>query len=317
MMGQNGDKSTELAITKQFHLDEPSWKRCLIQLNDISPISIYSIDNQSLIFYDSSIYQGLRILPLGDYGIYLKKVYLGRSFQNQELVSQLLWDRFKITLLLTLISIFIASMIGILLGIISAAHHNKWIDHLIISFSSLGVSAPSFFVAILLALVFGYYLTDYTGLNFKGSLYEYNDIGERYFSIKNLILPILALSWRPIAIITQMTRNSMLEVLREDYIRTAFSKGLSIRTVFWKHALINALNPVITSISGWFGSLLAGAYFIEIIFDIKGLGALTVNALMKFDIPIILGAGLYISLTFILISFGVDYLYRFIDPRIK
>jgi peptide/nickel transport system permease protein len=114
-----------------------------------------------------------------------------------------------------------------------------------------------------------------------------------------------------------MTRNAMLDVLREDYIRTALAKGLSTRTVFWKHGLINAMNPVITSISSWFGSLLAGAYFIEVIFDIKGLGALTVNSLMKFDIPVIMGASLYIAFTFILISFLVDYLYRVFDPRIR
>ena len=109
----------------------------------------------------------------------------------------------------------------------------------------------------------------------------------------------------------------MLDTMKEDYVRTAFAKGLSKNVVFWKHALINALNPVLTSISGWFGSLLAGAYFVEVIFDIKGLGALTVNALLKFDVPLILGSALYISMTFVIISFAVDYLYKVLDPRIQ
>lgn len=317
MIGQNSNAETESAIAHQFHLDLPIWHRCAIQLNDLSPLSIHSQDTQSSIFYDTGNYSGCRLLGTKSIGLYLKHIYLGRSFQNHELVTTLLWDRFKITLLLTILAILFASLIGISLGITSALYQHQWQDKLILGFSSLGISAPSFFVAILLAISFGYYWSDWTGLNFKGSLVEYNDIGEQYFNFKNLILPLLALSWRPVAIITQMTRNAMLDVLKEDYIRTAFSKGLSRRTVFWKHGLINALNPVITSISSWFGSLLAGAYFVEVIFDIKGLGALTVNSLMKFDVPVVMGASLYIAFTFILISFLVDYLYRYFDPRIQ
>jgi peptide/nickel transport system permease protein len=317
MIGQNSNKETERAIAHEFKLDLPTWQRCAVQLNDISPLSIHSIDTNSSIFYNTENYTGFKLIGFGKIGIYLKKIYLGRSFQSHELVTTLLWDRFKITLLLSILAIFFATIIGIGLGITSAAYQHRWQDKLILGFSSLGVSAPSFFVAILLALFFGYYWSDWTGLNFKGSLIEYNVIGEQYFNFKNLILPLIALSWRPIAIITQMTRNAMLDVLKEDYIRTAMAKGLSRRTTFWKHGLINALNPIITSISGWFGSLLAGAYFVEVIFDIKGLGALTVNSLMKFDVPVVMGASLYIAFTFILISFLVDFLYRYFDPRIQ
>ena len=181
----------------------------------------------------------------------------------------------------------------------------------------MGISAPSFFVAILLSLVFGYDIRNFTGLSFRGSLIEYDDIGRAYLSLRNLVLPVLALSFRPLAIITQMTRNSMLDILKEDYIRTAFAKGLSYAQVVWKHALVNALNPVVSSIAGWFGSLLAGAYFIEIIFDMKGLGALTVNALIKFDIPVVLGASLLIATNFVVISLALDYIYRWLDPRVR
>lgn len=316
-MGQSGDASTQEAIRVMNHLDQTPWRRCMIQLNDLSPLAIYSEFPESSIFYDSSHYHGIRIFAIGSYGIYLKSIYLGRSFQSQELVTNLLWDKFKVTIILTGLSILFASLIGIFLGIVSSIHKDQWIDKGILLFSSLGISAPSFFVAIALALVFGYYLSEFTGLNFKGSLYEYDDIGHRYLSIKNLILPVIALGLRPIAIITQLTRNSIIEVLHEDYIRTAYAKGLSRNLVFWRHALINAMNPLVTSISSWFGSMLAGAYFVEIIFDIKGLGALTVNALLKFDIPVITGAALYVAMTFIAISFAVDYLYRWIDPRVR
>jgi dipeptide transport system permease protein len=202
MIGQNSNKETELAIAKQFHLDLPTWQRCAIQLNGISPVSAHSSSPASVIYYDTADYSGFRLVKISEYGMYLKKIYFGRSFQNHELVTVLLWDRFKITLLLTILAICLASIIGIGLGITAAANQNKFIDNFILSFSTLGIAAPSFFVAILLALSFGYYWSDYTGLNFKGSLIEYNDIGERFFNIKNLVLPLVALSWRPIAIIT-------------------------------------------------------------------------------------------------------------------
>lgn len=317
MMGQGGDKATEEAIARSFHLNESASTRFLIQLNELSPISIFTSVDSSSFYYNKEEYGGCKIMSIGYYGLYIKPIYLGRSFQSQEKVSVLILQKFKITIILAVFSIVFASIVGISLGILSARFYNTKIDQFILAFSAFGISAPSFFVAILIALVFGYYLSDYTGLNFKGSLIELSDLGDRVYRWKNLILPVLALGIRPVAIITQITRNSMLEVVREDYIRTARAKGLSEYTIFIKHTLRNALNPVITSISGWFGSLLAGAYFIEVIFDLKGLGALTVNALMKFDIPVIMGASLYVAFTFVLISFLVDFLYILVDPRMR
>lgn len=316
MIGQNSDEGTQAAIERQFRLDLPPWQRLAINLNDLSPLCYYSENSESSWYNEDATSSGFRLLSWNQSGLWLKTPYLGRSFQNQELVSQMLWDKFKVTLIIALISILIASILGICLGIISAMNFQKWPDQVILFLSSIGVSAPSFFVAILLSIVFGYYLSHYTGLSFRGSLFEYDDMGNSYLNLRNLVLPIIALSLRPLAIITQMTRNSMLDTLKEDYIRTAYAKGLSYQTVVWKHGLINALNPVVSSIAGWFGSLLAGAYFIEIIFDIKGLGALTVNALMKFDIPVVLGASLYIALLFVGISFLLDMVYRWLDPRV-
>ncbi len=252
MIGQNSNKETEKAIAKQFHLDIPVWQRFSIQLNDCLPISIHSSSESSLIYYDRLNYSGYRLLSFSRYSLFLKLPYFGRSFQSQELVSFLLWERFQTTIVLTIVSIIFASILGIGLGIVSAIHQNKWQDNFILTISSIGVSAPSFFVGIILALVFGYYLSDYTGLHFKGSITEYDDYGNKFFNLKNLILPILALSWRPLAIITLLTRNSFLDVLKEDYIRTAIANGLSRFQIYSRHALQNALNPVITSISGWF-----------------------------------------------------------------
>lgn len=317
MIGQNSDENTQRAIEKQFRVHLPPWKRLAIHLNDLSPLSFYSHEMESDWYNQHVKVSGWNFLTVYNTGLWLKFPYLGRSFQNQELVSHLVWTRSKTTFILALISIVLASFIGIILGILASTNYQKWPDQLILVFSSIGVSTPSFFIAIILSMTLGYYLSDFTGLSFKGSLVEYDDIGNTFFSWRNLILPVLALSLRPLAIITQMTRNSMLDTLKEDYIRTAIAKGLSMKTVVWKHGLVNALNPVVSSIAGWFGSLLAGAYFIEIIFDMKGLGSLSVNALMKFDIPVVLGASLFIALLFVSISFLLDMVYRWLDPRMR
>jgi len=317
MIGQNADQETKAAIERQYHLDQPAWKRLALHFHDLVPLSICADDENSLWHNTDAIQYGHRLVTIGGKNLWLKLPYLGRSFQSQELVSLLIWEKFKTTFLLTMLAMFFASFLGIAMGVLAAIYHQRWPDQVILSISSLGISAPSFFVGIMLALIFGYYLSSYTGLSFRGSLIEYDDQGLASLSLKNLILPVLALSLRPLAIITQMTRNAMLDTLKEDYIRTAMAKGLSYPIVVYKHALINALNPVVSSIAGWFGSLLAGAYFIEIIFDMKGLGALTVNALMKFDTPLVLGASLLIACNFVIISFSLDFIYRWLDPRVK
>jgi peptide/nickel transport system permease protein len=156
-----------------------------------------------------------------------------------------------------------------------------------------------------------------TNLNNAGSLYATSDYGEEYLELKNLILPALTLGIRPLAIILQLTRNSMLDVLSQDYIRTAKAKGLSSFKVVYKHALKNALNPVVTAVSGWFASLLAGAIFIEYVFTWKGLGFEVFNALEKDDFPVVMGAVLIIATAFVLINILVDIIYGILDPRVR
>ncbi len=134
---------------------------------------------------------------------------------------------------------------------------------------------------------------------------------------KNLILPMLTLGLRPLAIIVQLTRSAMLDVLSQDYIRTARAKGLSNNTVIYRHALRNALNPVITAVSGWFASLLAGSFFVEYIFGYNGLGKATVDALEMSDFPVVMGSILFVAFIFVIINILVDIGYAFLDPRVK
>jgi peptide/nickel transport system permease protein len=215
-------------------------------------------------------------------------------------------------------AIFIAMFIGIILGIVSVLYKDGWIDKLIQLVSTFGMSVPSFFSAILFAWLFGFVLHEYTGLNMTGSLYEVDDFGEgSYIQWKNLILPALVLGIRPLAVVSQLMRNSLLEVLNQDYIRTAKAKGLSSYQVIKRHALKNALNPVITAISGWFASMLAGAVFVEYIFGWNGLGKEIVEALNTLDLPVIMGAVIVIATLFILINIFVDLIYGWLDPKIS
>ncbi len=207
---------------------------------------------------------------------------------------------------------------GIIFGIISALYKDTWIDKTIQILSTLGMSVPSFFSAILFAWLFGFVLHKYTNLEMTGSLYELDDFGEKMtIKWKNLILPAIVLGIRPLAVVIQLMRNSLLEVLNQDYIRTARAKGLSEFQVIKNHAVKNALNPVVTAISGWFASMLAGAVFVEYIFGWNGLGKEIVNALNTLDLPVIMGAVLVIAVVFITINIFVDIIYAWLDPRVK
>lgn len=151
-----------------------------------------------------------------------------------------------------------------------------------------------------------------------GSLYEVDDYGRgQFINLKNLILPALTLGIRPLSVIIQLSRSSMLEVLNMDYIRTASAKGLTKFVVIFKHALRNSLNPVVTVVSGWFASLLAGAVFVEYIFAWNGIGKEIVNALNSLDMPVVMGAVMLIASVFVLINIVVDIVYAIIDPRIR
>ncbi len=310
--GQRTDVATLDAVRKELGLDKPLLVQYGMYLNDVSPISFHenTDDNRSKYNYTP-------LLPLGGKTMVAKRPYLRYSYQSKRQVTEILMEALPKTIILGLSAIIFASIVGIFFGVIASLNQFNAVDNSILVTSILGISQPSYFSGIILALIFGYWLGDYTGLNYTGSLYELDDYGNEKLVLKNLILPAIALGIRPIAIIVQLTRSTMLETLSQDYVRTAYAKGLGKWTVIFKHALRNALNPVITTISGWLASILAGAYFIEIIFDYKGLGYETINALNTLDFPVAMGAILFAAVLFVVVNIFVDILYGILDPRVS
>ncbi|MEM1322178.1 MAG: ABC transporter permease [Bacteroidota bacterium] len=310
--GQRADSESVSSKRQELGLDQPLYVQLGMYLRDISPIAIHQ-DNQEA----QEKYGYLRLIPMGERVLSLKLPYLRESYQYGRKVSDMLWEAIPLTAILALAAIVLATLIGLPLGIIASLKQNSWFDNSAVISSVIGFSLPSYVSAMILALIFGYYLYDWTGLNVQGSLIVLDDFGEPQYVWRNLLLPALALGIRPVAIITQLTRSAMLDVLRQDFVRTATAKGLSYYKVVFKHALRNALNPVVTAISGWFAALLAGAFFVESVFSYKGLGSLTVNALLNFDIPVVLGAVLFTAAIFVLLNLLVDILYAWLDPRIR
>jgi ABC-type dipeptide/oligopeptide/nickel transport systems, permease components len=311
IMGQTGDSVTQANIRKELYLDQPKWKQFFLYLNDVSPLCLHSteeIKTKNL----TGIFVG------GEKKLGLKVPYLRRSYQSKREVGSILMQALPGTLLLATAAMIIAIAIGIPLGVVAAVRKNTWIDTSAVFTSIAGISAPSFFMGIIIAYLFGFVLSDWTGLHISGSWFEIDDVtGQKKLSLQNLILPALTLGIRPLAIITQLTRSAMLDVLEQDYIRTAYAKGLSKRVVIWKHGLRNALNPVITAITGWFAELLAGAFFVEYIFGWQGIGKITVNALDKLDYPVVMGSVLVSATFFIVINVFADMLYGLVDPRVR
>ncbi|MFK7810498.1 MAG: ABC transporter permease [Saprospiraceae bacterium] len=306
--GQRSDSASLDAKRKELGLDQSLIAQLGKYLADLSPISLVE---------DTERYSCIALFSVGEQSLVLKWPYLRESYQSGKRVSAILSEAVPRTLLLAGAAILLAIIIGIPLGVIAAIKQHSAFDNAAVVGSVLGFSIPSYVSAMLLALVFGYFLKDYTGLQVSGSVYGMDDFGDDRFFWKNLILPGIALGIRPVAIITQLTRSAMLDVLAQDYIRTAKAKGLGAVPVLFKHALRNAMNPVATAISGWFAALLAGAFFVENVFQFNGLGQVTVNALLNYDIPVVLGAVLFTATIFVLVNLLMDLLYVLIDPRIR
>ena len=318
MLGQNESEEQLQAVRAKYGFDQPLSTQYFYYLNDLSPISFHSTQKEDYTYLAEEKYNAAVLFSLNETDVALKTPYLRESFQkNGQKVSSVIAETLPNTFVLAVSAIVIALLIGIFFGIISALKKDSALDKTIQVLSTLGMSVPSFFSAILFAWLFGYVLHEYTHLNMTGSLYELDDFGEQnQLQLKNLILPALVLGIRPLAVVIQLMRNSLLEVLQQDYIRTAKAKGLSSAQIIRKHALKNALNPVVTAISGWFASMLAGAVFVEYIFGWNGLGKEIVDALNTLDLPIIMGAVLIIALMFILINIFVDIIYGWLDPKI-
>lgn len=319
MLGQRADEESIALINRDLGRDRPVMVQFAGYLNDLIPISFHNnSDPESFFYLSDDKYDYATLLRLSSTSVVLKKPYLRRSYQSQRKVSEVIGAAFPQTALLAVVAMLFALAVGITLGVVSALHKDSWIDRTTLVISTLGMSLPSFFAAILIAWLFAYVLADWTGLNMFGNLYSVDDYGEgEYLDLKNLILPALTLGIRPLATLTQLTKNSMLEALSQDYIRTARAKGLSHRRVVVHHALRNALNPVVTSASGWLASLLAGAVFVEYVFDWKGMGVVIVDALDTYDFPVVMGAILFICVLLVVINILTDLLYAVLDPRVR
>lgn len=312
-LGQRADVASLNNVRHELYLDKPLPVQFLLYLNDLSPISILDTDyplqvehSHITLFHFSS-----------QKSLVLKTPYLRRSYQSKKEVWSILMEALPNTIILAIAAMLFASIIGIFLGVLAAVKQNTWMDTGSVLASVIGISAPSFFSGIVIAYVFGYLLSQYTGLHMTGSLFEVDAFAGKVLTFKNMILPALTLGIRPLAIIVQLTRSAMLDVLSQDYIRTAYAKGLTKRVILFKHALKNALNPVVTAITGWLAELLAGSFFVEYIFGWKGIGKITVDALEKFDFPVVMGSVLVIAVLFVIVNILADVLYALLDPRIS
>lgn len=319
MLGQRADIASVEAINKDLGRDKSLTTQFFNYLNDLSVLSLHNVKDKDNYWYlDDSKYNYVKLLTISNSALVLKQPYLRRSYQSKRLVSEIIADAFPKTALLAFVSMFFALVVGVFVGVLSSLNKDGIFDKLSLLISAFGMSLPSFFAAILFAWIFAYLLADYTGLNMFGSMYSVDDLGNgEYLDLKNLILPAITLGIRPLAVIVELTRSSMLDVMSQDYIRTAKAKGLSTYSIVSRHALKNAMNPVVTAVSGWFASLMAGAVFIEYVFDWKGVGVVIVDALEKYDFPVVMGVLLFISVILVIINIFVDILYGLLDPRIR
>lgn len=257
----------------------------------------------------------------------------GTSYYSHTPVMQEIMSRFPATIELAVVAIIIASIVGILLGVVAATHKGSLIDNISMIIALIGVSMPIFWLGILLIILFAgtWHILLSSGrmdpilqMNISGGsgLYIVDCIvaGDKEGLVdvlRHIILPAAALSMYSLAIITRMTRSSMLDTLNEDYVRTARAKGLRIGKVNRHHALRNAMLPVSTVIGLQFGSLLGGAMLTETVFAWPGIGKYTVDCILKSDFPVVQGVVLLIGCIFVIINLVVDIIYAYLDPRIK
>lgn len=249
---------------------------------------------------------GLNKHPILQYLLFLKNILqgdLGTSTRTGLPVSKEIMARFPNTLLLAFSSILIATLFGVFIGVISGVKQNSKFDYLSMLFALFGLSMPVFWLGLMLMLLFSIKLGWFPAVGAEG--------------LKHLVLPSITLGANSMAIIARMTRSSMLEVIRLDYIRTARAKGLAEKVVITRHALKNALIPVVTVIGLQTGTLLGGAVLTEIVFAWPGIGRLLVEAILSRDYPVVQGVVLLVATTFILINLIVDIIYSYLDPRIR
>lgn len=320
MLGQRADAESIEIINRDLGRDKPVALQFVNYLNDLMPLSLHnSSDSTSYFYLDAEKYAPYgRICTIGSTTLVVKMPYLRRSYQSKRKVGEIIATAFPQTALLAVVAMGFALLVGIIVGVFCALYKDSWFDKLALFVATLGMSLPSFFAAILIAYFFAYVLADVTHLNMFGNLFTVDDYGTgEYLDLKNLILPAITLGIRPLSVLIQLTKNSMLEALSQDYIRTARAKGMSYRRMVVRHALRNALNPIVTSASGWFAGLLAGAVFVEYVFDWKGMGIVIVDGLEKYDFPVVMGCILFICILLVIINIITDIIYGWLDPRVR
>ena len=243
---------------------------------------------------------------LTQYGDFLVKALqgdLGKSITTRRPVIDEIAQRYPATLKLALGATVFAAVVGITFGVLSAVKQNKLTDNVIMVFSLLSVSTPSFFLALVMMLLFSIHLGWLPSMGLRTPLHY--------------VLPIITLGMQSVGLIARTTRSSMLEVLRQDYIRTSRSRGISQAVIVMRHAFKNALIPVVTVVGLRFGGLLAGSMLVEAVFSVPGIGRFMVDGVLKRDYPVVQGTVLVLATTFVLVNLAVDLIYALIDPRIK
>ena len=243
---------------------------------------------------------------LTQYGDFLVKALqgdLGKSITTRRPVIDEIAQRYPATLKLALGATVFAAVVGITFGVLSAVKQNKLTDNVIMVFSLLSVSTPSFFLALVMMLLLSIHLGWLPSMGLRTPLHY--------------VLPIITLGMQSVGLIARTTRSSMLEVLRQDYIRTSRSRGISQAVIVMRHAFKNALIPVVTVVGLRFGGLLAGSMLVEAVFSVPGIGRFMVDGVLKRDYPVVQGTVLVLATTFVLVNLAVDLIYALIDPRIK
>ena len=292
LAGQQADPAVIADIRAKFGLDDPPLTRYFNALGALSPIGT-----------TESGRWGFRVPDLG------------QSFTRQESVTELLLAAFPATAILALVALVFAIVVGIPMGLIAARHPGGVFDRVVVGGSVLGMSAPSFFMAIMIGFLFAVKWGGWTGLPLTGSLWDLDDSGQVHISLVHLILPAFTLGLRPLAVLSQLMRGAALDVLSAPHVRTARAFGATGAQVMRHHVVRNALNPVVTAASGWLAQLLAGAVFVEFVFGWRGLGFLLFEALEQHDLPVVMGGVLLVSFTFVLVNALADLTYRLLDPR--
>jgi peptide/nickel transport system permease protein len=236
---------------------------------------------------------------------------LGQSYLLNRSVAAAVVERLPVTLSLVALGLLLSVAIGVLLGVLAAVRHNGWVDQVATSVALLGLSVPDFWFGLVLIVFFGVQLEWLPTGGFVA--FDQNPLGW----LRSMTLPALTLAFTQMGVVARMTRSSMLDVLGQDYIRTARAKGMPSWVVIFRHALLNALIPIVTVVGILTGVLLGGAVVVEQVFSLPGVGRLIIGAIQRRDFPIIQGGLLITAATFVFVNIAVDIIYGWLDPRVR